>query len=192
MLGRRVEMIVIGTSLGGLRALEIVLGGLPPGFPIPIAVVQHRAAEESQLARLLQGHCRLRVADVNDKDRVVAGRVYLAPPDYHLLVDAGHFALSTEARVCFARPSIDVLFESAADVYRDRVVGVVLTGASHDGTAGALRIKMLGGRVLAQDPTTAESPVMPRAAIQAGAVADVLPLADISLYLSRAATDTYE
>jgi two-component system chemotaxis response regulator CheB len=185
-------MIVIGTSLGGLRALETVLAGLPPGFPLPLAVVQHRAPEESQLAMLLQRHCRLPVADVNDKDRIVAGRVYLAPPDYHLLVDAGHFALSIDARVCFARPSIDVLFESAADVYRDRVVGVVLTGASHDGARGAARIKRLGGRVVAQIPETAEAPTMPRAAIAAGVVDDVLSLEDIALFLSRAATGAYD
>jgi two-component system chemotaxis response regulator CheB len=140
----------------------------------------------------LQSHCALPVAEVNDKDRIIAGRVYLAPADYHLLVDVGHFALSTDARVCYARPSIDVLFESAADVYRDRVIGVILTGASSDGALGAARIKKLGGRVVAQDPATAESPVMPRAAINAGVVSEVLLLSDMALYLSRAATDAYE
>jgi two-component system chemotaxis response regulator CheB len=191
MVGRRVEIVVVGTSLGGLYALERVLAGLPAGFPLPLAVVQHRGPEESHLASLLQHHCALPVAEVNDKDRIVAGRVYLAPGDYHLLVDVGHFALSTEARVCFARPSIDVLFESAADVYRDRVIGVILTGASSDGALGAARIKKLGGRVVAQDPETAEAPVMPMAAINCGAVAQVLPLEDIALFLSRAATDAY-
>ena len=192
MVGRPVEIVVVGTSLGGLAALKLVLGGLPAGFPLPVAVVQHRSAEESLLAALLQGHCALPVAEANDKDRIIAGRVYLAPADYHLLVDVGHFALSTDARVCYARPSIDVLFESAADVYRDRVIGVILTGASSDGALGAARIKKLGGRVVAQDPATAESPVMPRAAINAGVVSEVLLLSDIALYLSRAATDVYE
>ena len=191
MVGRNVELVVIGCSLGGLHALETVLHGLPPGFPLPVAVVQHRAAEESTLASLLQLHCALPVAEVNDKDRLVAGRVYIAPADYHLLVDGGRFALSTDDRVLYARPSIDVLFESAADAYRDRVIGVILTGASADGTQGALRIKQKGGRVVAQDPETAEAPVMPRAAIAAGAVEEVLGLDDIALYLSRAATEAY-
>ena len=128
---------------------------------------------------------------MNDKDRVIAGRVYIAPPDYHLLVDAGYFALSTDGRVLHARPSIDVLFESAADAYRDRLIGVVLTGASADGALGATRIKQRGGRVVAQNPASAESPVMPKAAIAAGAVDEILPLADIALFLSRAATAAY-
>src|SRR5579863_8586893 len=172
MVTRGVEMIVVGTSLGGLHALETLLHGLPPGFPIPVAVVQHRGPEESSLASLLQLHCALPVAEVNDKDRVIAGRVYLAPADYHLLVEGGRFALSTDARVQHARPSIDVLFESAADTYHDRLLGVILTGASADGAAGALRIKHCGGRVVAQDPTSAEAPTMPRAAISAGGVTE--------------------
>jgi two-component system, chemotaxis family, protein-glutamate methylesterase/glutaminase len=186
------ELIVVGTSLGGLHALEKLLSSLPPAFPLPLAVVQHRSPEESQLAALLQEHCALPVAEVNDKDRVVAGRVYLAPADYHLLVDAGRFALSTDQRVLHARPSIDVLFASAADAYRDRLIGVVLTGASSDGTHGALRIKQRGGRVVAQDPATAEAPLMPRAAIEAGCVDEVLTLDDIGFYLGRAASDAYQ
>ncbi|HWE26991.1 MAG TPA: chemotaxis protein CheB [Polyangia bacterium] len=185
------KIVVIGTSLGGLRALEIVLRGLAPDFPLPVAVVQHRSAEaegnQSRLARLLQPHSPLPVVEANDKDPLVGGRVYLAPPDYHLLVDDGGLALSVDARVSHARPSIDVLFESAADVYREGVLAVVMTGASADGTVGALRIKQRGGVIVAQDPRTAESPIMPQSVISAGVVDHVLPLDEIAAYLNVAA-----
>lgn len=183
------QLVVVGTSLGGMRALEIVLRGLMPDFPLPIAVVQHRgtdAGAQSQLAMLLQTHCALPVGEAEDKEPIVGGRVYLAPPDYHLLVDDNHFALSTDERVSYARPSIDVLFESAAEVYRRAVVAVLLTGASSDGTRGAKRVRERGGKVVAQDPRTAESPVMPQAAIHAGAVDAVLPLGEIAPYLNVA------
>ena len=185
------KVVVVGTSLGGMRALEIVLRGLAPDFPLPIAVVQHRSAEwdgqQSHLTRLLQLHSALPIVEASDKDPLAGGRVFLAPPDYHLLVDDGCFALSIDARVCHARPSIDVLFESAADVYREGVLAVLMTGASADGTMGAMRIKRLGGSVVAQDPRTAEAPVMPQAAISAGVVDQVLPLDEIAAFLNVAA-----
>ncbi len=184
----RTRVVVVGCSLGGMRALEVILRGLEADFPLPIAVVQHRGTEwegqQSQLARLLQLHSALPVAEASDKDPLVGGRVYLAPPDYHLLVEEGALALSVDARVYHARPSVDVLFESAAETYREGVLGVLLTGASADGTAGAQRIKQRGGSVVAQDPRTAESPIMPGAAISAGAVDRVLPLAEIAPYLN--------
>jgi two-component system, chemotaxis family, protein-glutamate methylesterase/glutaminase len=183
------QLIVIGTSLGGMRALEVLFGGLMPDFPLPIAVVQHRgtdAAAQSQLASLLQTRCALSVCEAEDKQPIAGGSVYLAPPDYHLLVDDGHFALSVDERVSYARPSIDVLFESAAEVYRRSLVAVLLTGASNDGTRGAKRVRELGGRVVAQDPRTAEAPVMPQSAIHAAAVDLVLPLDEIAPYLNVA------
>lgn len=189
-LPARARVVVVGCSLGGMRALEIVLGGLQPDFPLPIAIVQHRGAEwegqQSQLARLLQRHSALPIGEAGDKDPLVGGHVYLAPPDYHLLVDDGLLALSVDARVYHARPSVDVLFESAAEAYREGVLGVLLTGASADGTAGAQRIKQRGGTVVAQDPKSAESPIMPGAAISAGAVDRVLPLDEIAPYLNVA------
>jgi two-component system chemotaxis response regulator CheB len=179
------SLVVVGTSLGGLRALEAVLTDLEADFPLPIAVVQHRGVEvQDQLTLILQLHCALPVSEANDKEAMNGGHVYIAPPDYHLLIDDGRFALSTEGRVLHARPSIDVLFESAADGYRNRVLALVLTGASSDGTRGAERVRRRGGRVVAQDPTTAEAPEMPRAAIAAGAVDEVLPLAQIGAYLN--------
>ncbi|HEX9100757.1 MAG TPA: chemotaxis protein CheB, partial [Polyangia bacterium] len=167
----RARVVVVGCSLGGFRALQVVLGGLQADFPLPIAIVQHRGteweAQPSQLAQLLQRHSVLPLIEASDKEPLVGGRVYLAPSDYHLLVDEGCLALSVDARVYQARPSVDVLFESAADVYREGVIGVLLSGASADGTAGAQRIKARGGTVVAQDPRSAESPIMPGAAISA-------------------------
>jgi two-component system, chemotaxis family, protein-glutamate methylesterase/glutaminase len=183
------KVVVVGTSLGGMRALEIVLRGLSPDFPLPIAVVLHRSAEwegQSHLTHLLQLHSPLPIVEASDKDPLDGGRVFLAPPDYHLLIDDGCFALSTDARVCHARPSIDVLFESAAEVYREGVLAVLMTGASADGTMGAMRIKRRGGRVIVQDPRTAESAVMPQSAMSAGVVDSVLPLDEIAPYLNVA------
>lgn len=187
---RRATIVVVGGSLGGMRALEVILRGLVPDFPLPIAVVLHRGTEwegqQSQLAQLLQLHSVIPIGEAGDKDPLVGGHVYLAPADYHLLVDEGALALSVDARVYHARPSVDVLFESAAEAYREGVLGVLLTGASADGTAGAQRIKQRGGTMVAQDPRTAESPIMPGAAISAGVVDHVLPLGDIASFLNVA------
>lgn len=174
------ELIVIGTSLGGLHALQVVLGALPQGFPLPLAVVQHRERNALPLlSQLLQKSTALSVLEVEDKQVIYGGQVYLAPPDYHLLVEAGHFALSTDAPVWYARPSIDVLFESAADTYAERAIGVILTGANPDGAQGLAAIKRRGGLAIVQDPATAESRVMPDAAIAATPVDTVLPLDEI-------------
>jgi two-component system, chemotaxis family, protein-glutamate methylesterase/glutaminase len=172
-----IEMVVMGASLGGLEALQWVLSGLSSGFPAAVAIVQHRLADvDSRLVILLRKHSHLPVSEPEDKEPIRAGHVYLAPSDYHLLVEPGTFALSTEGPVNFARPSVDVLFESAADVYGERLLGVVLTGASEDGAAGAVAIKRRGGTVLVQDPATALSPVSPRAAIERRAASEVVPL----------------
>jgi len=123
------------------------------------------------------------VREAEDKEPIAPGRVYVAPADYHLLLDAGRFALSTDAKVLSARPSIDMLFESAADAYLDRVIAVVLTGASKDGANGAARVKQKGGTVVVQDPATAEAKLMPQAVIQACAVDRVLSLDGIASFL---------
>jgi two-component system chemotaxis response regulator CheB len=162
------KIVVVGTSLGGLHALQILLPSLPKSFPLPVAIVQHRHKESNDsLSVFLQGYCALPLTEAEDKEAIVPGRVYLAPPDYHLLVEEGHFALSTEAAVCHARPSIDVLFESAADAYAQGVIGVILTGASHDGSQGLLKIQAQGGLAIIEEPTTAQSPTMPKAALAA-------------------------
>ncbi|BAY10759.1 chemotaxis protein CheB [Calothrix sp. NIES-2098] len=186
------ELIVIGASLGGLNALTIVLGNLPKNFPVPIAVAQHRQPyTDDNLSAFLQKHSNLIVKDAEDKEEIIPGTVYLAPADYHLLVECGvscesrHFALSTEAAVTYTRPSIDVLFESAADAYAQKVIGVVLTGANHDGTSGLTRIKALGGKAIIQDPKTAECPIMPQSAIASVIVDKILPLTDIASFLTQ-------
>ena len=180
------SVVVVGTSAGGLRALEKILGSLPAGFSLPIACVQHRLKDSELFASVMQGMVALPVREAEDKEPFTAPGVYLAPPDYHLLVEpGGMLALSTDEPVSFSRPSIDVLFESAADAFGAGVLGVLLTGANHDGTRGLTRIRAAGGVAIVQDPKTAESPEMPTAAIASGAASAVLPLGDIAGELLR-------
>ncbi|MBV9390110.1 MAG: chemotaxis protein CheB [Chroococcidiopsidaceae cyanobacterium CP_BM_ER_R8_30] len=175
------ELVVIGTSLGGLKAIEILLSGLPKGFPLAIAIAQHRHRNAKELlSKLLQQHSLLPVVEVEDKYPVTPGHVYLAPADYHLLVEPGNFALSTEAPVLYARPSIDLLFESASDAYTHRAIGVILTGANQDGSQGLAALKRRGGLAIVQDPNEAESSPMPIAAISATQVDHILPLGKIA------------
>jgi two-component system chemotaxis response regulator CheB len=175
-------LIVIGSSWGGLVALETILGSLPADFRTPIAIAQHRAVDSGSgaLSELLAHRSHHDVCEPGDKDPIEPGRIYVAPADYHLLVEPEGFALSTEAAVHYSRPSIDVLFDSAADVYADRLVSAVLTGANDDGSYGTMRVRRRGGTTIAQDPATAERPEMPRAAIATGAVEHVLPLDEIA------------
>ncbi len=178
------ELIAIGTSLGGLSALKTLLNYIPEGFPAAMAIVQHRHRESDQeLSSFLQKFTVLPVHEVEDKERIQPGHVYFAPADYHLLVESGYFSLSVDAPVSYARPSIDVLLESAADAYGDRAIGVLLTGANQDGVRGLSRLKAQGGIAIVQDPDTAESSVLPTAAIAAVSVDRVLPLAQIAPYL---------
>ena len=161
------KLVVIGASLGGLHAIAALLGGLPASFPLPVAIVQHRHREsEASLEAVLQRATQLPVCEIEDKQAIRPGTACLAPADYHLMVESGAFALSTDAPVLYARPSIDVLFESAADVYGHQVIGIVLTGASTDGAAGLAAIKAAGGLTVVQEPATAECAVMPTAALE--------------------------
>ncbi len=179
------KVVVVGTSLGGLSALKVVLSGLPREFPLPIVIVQHRGkTADDALTNLLGAETLLSVSEPNDKEALEPGHVYVAPADYHLLVEPGSLALSTEAPVNCSRPSIDVLFESAAEAYGSSVVGVVLTGANQDGARGSARIKERGGVVLVQDAATAEGSAMPTAAIAATNVDKVLPLSEIPTVLA--------
>ena len=163
-----------------------VLGGLPPRFDLPIVIVQHRHRDSDQvLVALLQEHTRLRVLEVEDQTEIERGSIYVAPPDYHVLVDTGTLALSTDEPVRFSRPSIDVTFESAADAYADATIGVVMTGANDDGSRGLKRIADRGGRAIVQDPATADSATMPAAALRLVPNADVVQLDDIGAFLGR-------
>jgi two-component system chemotaxis response regulator CheB len=179
------ELIVVGASWGGLRAIGAFLEGLGPQTSAAVVIGQHRSADGGdELARLLQLHTELPVRDAEDKDPVAPGTVLLAPADYHLLIESGGtLALSTEERVRFARPSIDVLFESAAEAFGEKCVGVVLTGANEDGAVGLARIKELGGVAIVQDPRSAERGDMPLAAIGATDVDVILPLEEIGPFL---------
>jgi two-component system chemotaxis response regulator CheB len=172
-----IEMVVVGASLGGLTAVRKVLSALPADFAPAVAIVQHRRADaDSHLPEILAASTVLPFIEVEDKEDVCPGRVYLAPANYHLLVEDKRFFLSIDAPVSFSRPSIDVLFESAADRFGPAVVAVVLTGSSEDGAAGARAIKRAGGVVLVQDPREAESPVLPKATIAATSVDAILAL----------------
>jgi len=182
----RPEIIVVGASAGGLRALESVLGRLPQGFPVPIVAVQHRARESTDAyAQVLGNAMLLPVREIEDEDPLRGPGVYLAPPDYHVLVEPGRLALNVDDPVSFSRPSIDVLFESAADAYGARVLAVLLTGANADGARGLVRIKEAGGYAIVQDPHTAESPEMPAAGIAMAPIDRVLPLEEIAGELVR-------
>jgi two-component system chemotaxis response regulator CheB len=184
-----IHAVVMGASWGGLTALTRVLSDLPGDFPLPIAVVQHRGRETYEtLASVLQVKCEIAIREAEDKMPFVAPGVYLAPADYHLLLEHGevaHLALSTEEPVGFSRPSIDVLFDSAAATYGRRLLGVVLTGANKDGSTGLARIHAVGGTSWVQDPTTAESPAMPEAALLSVPSALMLPLDAIGPALVR-------
>lgn len=175
------KVVVIGASVGGLSALKILLKNMPKDLACPIIVVQHRHPDSrDRLRDILQEHTSLKIREVEDKDEILPGYVYLAPADYHLLVESGFFALSTDEPVSYARPSIDVLFESAADIYGEQVIGVILTGANEDGVQGLKMVKLHFGFAIVQDPKTAECSVMPKAAINAVDVDWILPLEEIT------------
>lgn len=179
-----IRMIAIGCSRGGLDAMQEILPHLPADYDIPLAVVQHRAKDSTPLlASILQRHSSLPVVEPDDGSEVSPGMVFLAPADYHLQVEVGgYFSLSVDAPVRYSRPSVDVLFESAAEAFTTDVIGMILTGANDDGAAGARAIRNAGGVVIVQDPSTAESPEMPRAALDA---ADhVLGLREIGEFLA--------
>jgi len=167
-----------------------LLADLPGGFPLPIVVVQHRSKDSDRLlAQLLQDATDLQVCEIDDKDLLEAGKVHVAPADYHVMVERGYLSLTTEAPVRFSRPSIDVMFLSAGDAYGKEAIGVVLTGANEDGARGLAHIVKRGGKALVQAPKTAEIPVMPQAAIRAVPDAEVLSLPDLSKRLIELSND---
>ena len=161
------------------------MSGLPAGFGVPVVLVQHRHRQSDHLlSSLLQERTALIVTEVEDKTPIEPGNVYVAPADYHLLVDRGFFTLSTEAPVRYSRPSIDVTLSSAADAYAENTVGVILTGANSDGSRGLRRIFDRGGLAIVQDPTTAESPTMPAAAVRCVPAARLLTISQIAAALA--------
>jgi two-component system, chemotaxis family, protein-glutamate methylesterase/glutaminase len=185
--GRQFEAAVIGASAGGVAALMKILPGLPPGVPVPVVVVVHMLrGRSSQLAELFASRLAVPVREAADKDDVAPGAVYFAPPDYHLSVENdGTFSLSNEPLHIFSRPAIDFAMQSAADAFGPALVGILLTGASHDGAAGLAAIGAAGGLTVVQDPHEAQSPLMPEAAIRLWQPDLILPLRDIRTLLAR-------
>lgn len=180
MTGGGIGLVAVGCSWGGLAAAGRLLEALPADFEVPTVIVQHRSEAPSALAELLARHTSRPVMEPDDKEPLRRGHVYVAPPGYHLLVDRHRFSLATDAPVHYARPSIDVLFSSAAEAFGAELAAVVLTGANDDGTAGLALAAAVGGLALVQDPATAERPTMPAAALAAvpnAVVGDVAELA---------------
>jgi two-component system chemotaxis response regulator CheB len=163
------HLVAVGASWGGLEILQSLLRALPGGLDAAVVVAQHRSPDSHPTAfrDLLRSGAQLRVREADDKDELASGTVYIAAPDYHLLVQDGALSLSTDEPVQFARPSIDVLLETAAESYRERCVGIVLTGANDDGARGLARVVELGGAAIVQDPATATRTEMPLAALRA-------------------------
>ncbi|MFV8342983.1 chemotaxis protein CheB [Flavobacterium sp. XS2P39] len=176
------DAIVIGVSSGGLNALKIIFAALPVHFNIPIIIVQHLGAHsDSNWIKILNEKSHLDIKEADEKEKIEKGKIYFAPPNYHLLIEKDKtFSLTIDQRVSFARPSIDVLFETAAEAYTNKLIGVVLTGSNYDGTEGIKRIKQCGGLAIIQDPKTAESAYMPASAIKAIVPDYVLSLEDIA------------
>ena len=179
------DLVCIGASWGGLQAVGRVLTDLSPELDLPIAIAQHRHpdSQPETLAELLQTKTDRPVLDVEDKMPIASRHVYIAPPNYHLLVERGSFALSVDEHIQYARPSIDVLFETAAYAYGAGVIGIILTGANADGALGLARIKNAGGVAVIQDPLGAARRTMPDAAIAATAADAILPVEAIGNFV---------
>jgi two-component system, chemotaxis family, protein-glutamate methylesterase/glutaminase len=175
-LTRNIDAVVVGASAGGVEVLSALLASLPATCPAAFFIVMHIPRERPSLLPEVFGvRCALPVKEAEDKEPVRPGTVYLAPPDYHLLIDRGPaLALSSDEPVHFSRPSIDVLFESAADIYGERLMGLILTGANQDGAAGLAAVGRAGGRTVVQDPDSATVAYLPRAALLEGPVDFVL------------------
>lgn len=188
---RQFKAIVIGVSTGGVSALSQLLGALPADFSIPVLVVTHITPDsDDSLAKLLNTLCTIRVKEADEQEAITPGTVYLAPANYHLLVERGDLlALSVDPPVNFARPSVDTLFESASEVYGPSLIGVILTGAGRDGSKGLLKIKNNGGLAIVQDPKDAEMNSMPGSALQLLKADHVARLKEIPGLLMRLAED---
>ena len=176
------KAIVIGTSYGGLEALKSILPRFGIGFPIPLIVVLHIGDHNNEtFVNYMNSICPLQVKEAESNEKITEGFIYFAPPNYHLLVESDlTLSLTTDEKLNFSRPSIDVLFESAAWVYTKDLIGVVLTGANSDGAVGLKMIKDFGGMTIVQDPCSAVSPAMPRAALKIAGPAFNLQLEDIA------------
>jgi len=190
MTATPMKAVAIGASAGAVQALLTILPALPASFSLPVLVVVHVPADRSNvLVPLFQSKCRITVKEAEDKEPIQSGVIYFAPSDYHLLVETdGCLALSTDELVNYSRPSIDVLFESAADFYGDALAGVILTGANHDGAAGLRAVMDVGGVAIVENPDGAYASAMPSAALEATPSATIMNHAQIVTYLSSLGT----
>lgn len=177
--------VVIGTSAGAVQALSAILPPLPADYPLPVMVVVHVPPDRrNALTELFQTRCAMTVREAEDKEPIAPGVIYFAPPDYHLLVETPELlALSTDEPVLHSRPSIDVLFESAADAFGEGLVGVILTGANQDGAEGLRAVGEAGGLAVVENPVGAAASAMPEAALAAWPEARVMTLEEIGAYL---------
>jgi len=187
MLARhgKYKAVVLGASAGGFEAMSKILRELPQNFPLPLIIVQHRAKDDRQLLEeVIQVKCKITVKQADEKENIRPGIVYFAPADYHLLVEEDmSFSLDSDMHVNYSRPSIDVLFETASEVYRESLIGIILTGTNSDGAQGIKAIRMNGGTTIAQDPKNALYPYMPQAAINTGAIQYILEVDEIKEFL---------
>jgi two-component system chemotaxis response regulator CheB len=191
---KRYDIVVIGVSSGGMAALSTILPMLSQDFTLPVIIVQHQHPHADDfLVRYLNEKCRIPVKHAEEKELIEPATIYLASPNYHLLIEQDRtFSFSIAARVNYARPSIDVLFETAADTFGANTIGIILTGANNDGSYGLKMIHECGGLTIVQDPATAEATEMPRAAIEATEVDYILPLAEIGHMLNTLEKDIRE
>ena len=183
---KKFHAVVIGSSAGGFNALKVIFCRLDKKFPLPVILVQHMSPDtDNYLPSLLDDFHRLRVKEADEKEIPQGGTAYVAPPNYHLLIETDRsFTLTVGERVNYARPSIDVLFETAAEAYQQYLIGILLTGANNDGSHGLKRIKEMGGYAIVQDPDEAEATAMPRSAIETVKVDQVLTLKEIANFLN--------
>ncbi|OOM82083.1 chemotaxis response regulator protein-glutamate methylesterase [Clostridium puniceum] len=188
------KVIVIGASAGGMEAIKTILMPFGEGFAASILIVQHLSTHsDGYMARYLNERCKINVKEADEKEKIVEGNAYIAPSNYHLLVEKDEtLSLTVDPKVNYSRPAIDILFDSAAEVYRDELIGVILTGANSDGSKGLKKIKELGGLTIVQDPSTAEADFMPKAAIKITEVDYILSLNKISNKLIKLVENTNE
>lgn len=186
-LKNKYKAIVIGTSAGGLNALTKILSNLPSDFPFPLAIVQHRAKDQKNLLEeVLQSKCKIKIKQADEKETIEKGIAYVAPPDYHLLIEADEtFSLSVDEPWLNSRPSIDILFESAAIVFKEKLIAILLTGANSDGSQGIVAVNNFGGLTIAQEPSEADYPHMPKAAIDTKKVKFIWTTGQIKEFLIK-------
>jgi len=180
------KAVVIGVSAGGLDVLGRLLPLIPASFPLPVIVVQHlHPLQDRSFLEILGRSCALVVKEAEEKEKALPGVVYFAPPNYHLMLESdATFSLSVDEKVNYSRPSMDVLFETAAEAFGPGLIGIILTGAGRDGAVGLRRIKENGGTTIVQDPATAQFPIMPLAAMEETEVDHVMNIEEIARFLS--------